>query len=65
LLLSVNDDGCGMKETTGKHDGMGIRTMRYRAEAMGGSLEFRPRAEDGTTVTCKIPILSQPEPENH
>ena len=65
LLLSVNDDGCGMKETTGKHDGMGIRTMRYHAEAMGGSLEFRPRAEGGTTVTCKIPIPSQPEPENH
>jgi PAS domain S-box-containing protein len=65
LLLSVNDDGCGMKETTGKHDGMGIRTMRYRAEAMGGSLEFRPRAEGGTTVTCKIPFPSQPEPENH
>jgi len=65
LHLSVHDNGTGMKEPAGKHDGMGIRTMRYRAEAMGGSLEFRQRDGGGTSVICTIPIPPEPETENH
>ena len=56
LMLTVNDDGSGVQEPAQTHNGMGIRTMKYRAEAMGGSLIFRNKPRGGTTVICTIPI---------
>lgn len=55
LILSVTDDGKGMPEAPGKHEGMGIRTMKYRATALGGSLIFRNKPRKGTRVVCAIP----------
>lgn len=55
VKLSINDDGAGLKNSEGKHDGMGIRTMNYRAEVLGGSLIFSNRPGGGTSVFCKIP----------
>ncbi len=55
LLLSVTDNGTGPPEPAGNHDGMGIRTMNYRAQALGGSLVFRGRRGGGTRLVCAIP----------
>jgi len=54
IVLSITDDGCG----TGSEslDGMGFRTMSYRAEASGGSLKVRPREPKGTEIYCVIPV---------
>lgn len=60
LVLQIEDDGCGIsntqKKTTG---GMGLRTMRYRAQMLGSRLEIKPRTSGGTSVTCRLPIASQ------
>ncbi|MEQ1851898.1 MAG: PAS domain S-box protein, partial [Chthoniobacteraceae bacterium] len=55
LSLSVNDDGTGIDPPEGR-GGMGFRTMTYRAEAIGASLEIRRRARGGTSVVCTIPM---------
>jgi len=60
LTLSVNDNGTGVRESARKHNGMGIRTMNYRAEMLGGTLEFRDRPRGGTSVICTIPFRSKP-----
>jgi PAS domain S-box-containing protein len=56
LTLTVSDDGRGVKQPSFQRNGMGIRTMNYRAEALAGSLEFRDRPRGGTIVICKIPL---------
>jgi signal transduction histidine kinase len=60
--LEVRDDGKGMPDVLPERKGMGIETMRYRAEVIGGTLEFRRAPERGTLVRCafKLPA-AKPE----
>ena len=55
LELDIEDHGTGM--STGKPQrGLGIVTMRERAEHVGGTIEFvRPR-EGGTLVRVRVPV---------
>ena len=55
LVLSVADNGSGFSCPAAGSWGMGLENMHYRARAMGGKLEFRPRAQGGTTVMCTVP----------
>ncbi len=51
LTLTVTDDGRGFAEPQTCLDGMGLSTMRYRAQLIG----INPRP-DGVTVTCQLPL---------
>jgi signal transduction histidine kinase len=54
IVLSVHDNGHGF-EASAATEGMGLRSMRYRAESIGGSCEVRSsRGGGGTTVTCHV-----------
>lgn len=55
LRLSVADDGCGMFQPADGSTGMGLDSMKYRAQALGGQLTIDSRPGDGTTVSCDIP----------
>ena len=57
LSLMVSDDGCGLGNLgAGKNNGgMGMRTMRYRANVLGGVLDVTAGEERGTRVTCRLP----------
>ncbi len=49
--LSVVDDGVGIPEVAlAGGEGLGMRTMRYRADRVGGEFEVRHRDEGGTVV---------------
>lgn len=48
--LLVHDDGRGMQQMDMPSHGMGIRIMRYRAEAIGGELVIAPNEFGGVTV---------------
>ena len=50
--LAIEDDGAGMAPETASGDGIGLRSMRFRAQAVGGVLEIEPRAGGGTVVRC-------------
>jgi signal transduction histidine kinase len=65
LVLQIDDDGKGIPDTPKKNTGgMGLRTMRYRAQILGSRLQIQPRAGGGTSVTCRLPIASQTHETN-
>ena len=55
LLLRVRDDGTGLPKDLAKNRGMGLRTMRYRAELIGAQLELKSEPGQGTLVACLVP----------
>ena len=54
--LTIEDDGIGMSHPTEKPSGLGLRTMRYRASMIGGSLNVRRALSGGTVVHCQFPL---------
>jgi signal transduction histidine kinase len=50
-VLSIEDNGVGISELV---EGLGVRSMRYRAKIIGGDLEVA-RTHTGTTVRCLWP----------
>ena len=56
LLLVVEDNGIGIHSTSGGETMIGLRGMRERALAVGGTLELEPTPGGGTTVLACIPI---------
>lgn len=52
LRVSITDDGCGRVRT--RPDGVGLHSMRERAEEIGGRLEITHAG--GTTVTAVLPL---------
>ena len=55
LILSIADDGTGIKAKRGNHTGIGIRSMRERSEQYGGRLDIESN-QRGTQVTASIPL---------
>lgn len=55
-MLEVRDNGKGIPDTLPERKGMGIETMRYRAEVIGGILEFRRAPGRGTQVRCTFKL---------
>lgn len=59
IELRIEDNGTGITIDAGdRYPGMGLRTMRYRAEVLGGSLKTVRLPSGGTLVTCRF----QPQP---
>lgn len=55
LGLVVADDGGGFAGDAAARNGMGLRIMRYRAEAIGGQLIVESGRKRGTRVRCCVP----------
>lgn len=54
-VLTVRDDGTGFDVRTGAEaGGMGLQTMRDRAESLGAQLEVHSRPGEGTAVTVSL-----------
>lgn len=54
VRLSVGDDGSGLNEDRRRRSGFGMRTMRFRASAIGARLSVAPRPDGGTLVLCDL-----------
>jgi signal transduction histidine kinase len=54
LLIEVSDDGIGIDEA--ERLGVGLTSMRERAEELGGTLTIRKIAPSGTQVTACLPL---------
>ena len=57
LFLEVLDDGTGIPLEESRAEGMGLKTMHYRARMLRGRLEVGRRTQGGTRVLCSFPVL--------
>lgn len=57
LRLEVENDGVSFREPAQPGAGLGLRIMRFRADAIGAVIQFLPRAggEAGTLAVCQVP----------
>jgi signal transduction histidine kinase len=55
LGIEIQDDGRGMPDV--HRAGVGLRSMRERAEEIGGSCVIESNARQGTCVGVKIPLI--------
>lgn len=59
LVIQIEDDGIGVAQVVGDHEGRGIQIMRHRMEVMGGVFkieQFSDSSNSGTIVTCTLPL---------
>ncbi|MBV8967925.1 MAG: sensor histidine kinase [Verrucomicrobia bacterium] len=61
--LRVSDNGTGFHPTLISEGGMGLRTMRYRAQMIGAQFEILSDASNGTSILCSIPTIPFEEPK--
>ena len=60
--LSVRDEGVGLQVKPANPQGIGLRTMAYRARMIGASFSVQEN-ERGVEVVCVFPIAPQGEPK--
>lgn len=66
LELIVEDNGKGMPPVSRiSGEGMGLRTMNYRAQALGATLNLEPRDGGGTRVCCRMNLPLSLEPSHY
>jgi signal transduction histidine kinase len=54
IVLSVSDNGLGLKKSADRRRGLGLRIMRHRAGVMGGTLDLRENSRGGVDVICTV-----------
>lgn len=61
ITCEVTDDGCGFHVSEAglrAHQGMGLRSMRERAQLLGGDVLISSVPGEGTSVVARIPVWS-------
>jgi signal transduction histidine kinase len=53
--LEVLDDGVGIGSEATRNDGVGIRSIKYRARLIEGTVDIAPRTGGGTQLVCSFP----------
>ncbi len=56
LVLTVADDGVGFVPDATESHGLGLATIRQRAEIMGATLTVRSKARRGTEIRVLLPL---------
>jgi signal transduction histidine kinase len=54
LSVQIEDDGVGLPAEY--RAGVGLRSMRSRAEEIGGKLTFEPSDPHGTCILARLPL---------
>lgn len=55
-LLEITDNGSGIDQIGPGKEGIGLRTMRYRASVMGGVLNIGAGRQGGASVIVRLPV---------
>jgi signal transduction histidine kinase len=64
-ILIISDNGVGTPSPIPRNGGMGLRIMGHRANLSGATLGIVPGAENGTIVTCVLPLDTDLDPGEH
>jgi ligand-binding sensor domain-containing protein/signal transduction histidine kinase len=59
LVLTIEDDGIGM-DPAARDNGLGLRSMRERAERLSADLRFDSATGRGTVLRLVVPLRHQP-----
>ena len=62
LIIIISDGGCGLPATVDR--GIGMRSMRERAEELGGTCIIEARPEGGTVVRACFPLMEDEHEDN-
>ena len=54
LVLRVSNDGDPFTPDANADSGLGLRSMRYRASLIGGTMDIQTGTDGMTTVTCSL-----------
>lgn len=57
VSLMVRDNGKGLPSDAVHREGLGLRIMRHRAAAIGGSVDIRSIPSGGAMVVCWVPLV--------
>jgi signal transduction histidine kinase len=57
LIVEIADDGIGLPSDL--QSGVGLTSMRERAEELGGTFKIEPNIGGGTQIVARLPLLSQ------
>jgi len=60
LALEVFDDGAGFDPGSPNRFGVGLASMRSRAQEMGGSFEIESHPKKGTRILVRVPSTTNP-----
>jgi signal transduction histidine kinase len=60
-LLTIRDDGVGFAPSTAGNGGLGLASLKERAEKIGGRLEIDSTPGEGTQIRIVVPADSAPE----
>ena len=58
IVIVIEDNGKGLSLSDGTREGMGIQSMKKRAEDIGGTIAFESNQPSGTRVSLRIPAVS-------
>lgn len=61
IYLSVRDDGVGLAHGPAGH-GLGMYTMKHRAQLIGGLLTIENALDTGVIVSCRVPRVTHAQP---
>jgi signal transduction histidine kinase len=64
MVLTITDDGLGLPEKIPGGASLGLRTMAYRADLIGATLNLERLSTRGTRVTCALPMVSLHEKQH-
>ena len=56
VRLEIRDDGIGFDAQAKMSHGYGLRSMRERAEQLGGSFDLQSKPKGGTTIIVETPL---------
>lgn len=63
IFLLIKDDGEGFDTARNESPGMGLSLIKYRARAIGGSVEIKSGPGSGTSVLLKLPRINNKKNE--
>ncbi len=59
VVALIWDHGLGFESSEAVSEGVGLSSMRERAELLGGSFEVTSGAEHGTTLKVRLPLMRE------
>jgi signal transduction histidine kinase len=64
VIMTIQDNGIGIHSAESRSMGMGLRSMRYRANVLNGGIEIHSLPEGGTRVCCSAPLPTHANPDS-